>query len=97
MQFIEKTLTVVAAAAAPQTLGEKVVRVVSGYSLGALGIAGDTGTAMTVVTGPPGAADVQFTGTPQAPSNAITLGTAAAAGQILVLNVVVPGDMPAYL
>ncbi len=98
MQFVEHTVTVAAAAATAQTLPNNVARVVSGYSMGALGTAGDTATALTIITsGTASGADCLFEGTPQAPAKALTLGTAAAADQILVFNVILQGDIPAYL
>lgn len=88
-----KTVVVSCAAATAQTLPEEAAEVVSVYTGGALGAAGDTLTAATVVVGAPAAAECQFTGTPKAPSAAITLGTAAAAGQELFAEIVPVGGI----
>ena len=97
MQFVERDIVFGAVAATAQTLPYAVAKIVAAASFGALGTAGDTETALTVVTGTPAGAEVQFSGTPEAPSTSITLGTAAAAGQILKIRAVVQGDIPAYL
>lgn len=50
---------------------------------------------LTVVTGTPAAGDVQFTGTPEAPSGSLVLNAAPAAGGKLTVMFVAPGDVPA--
>jgi hypothetical protein len=84
-----------AAASVNQSLPEPAVEVLSVQSFGALGTAADTLTAVPVVSGAPAAGQAQFTGTPSAPSSALVLGTAAAAGQALVVRYVRRGDLPA--
>ncbi len=98
MQLREVDLVMGAAASTAQNLPYDVVRVVSAASLGALGAAGDTETALTVITtGTASGNDLLFQGTPQAPAKAFTLGTAAASEQVLKIRAVVAGDLPAYL
>lgn len=97
MQFRQQDIEIGALAATAQTLPFPVSRILSAASLGVLGTAGNTETAMTVVTGTPTGAEVQFTGTANVPLNTVDLGTAAAAGQVLRFRVVVPGDAPAYI
>lgn len=97
MNFRTQDIEFGAAASTTQTIPISIARLVSAASFGALGTAGDTETAMTVTTGTPGAAGVQFTGSANSPSTVLTLGTAAVAGQILKLRAVVPGDIPATI
>jgi len=97
MQIVTKTVVVDAAAATAQTLPYPVAEVVAAWSGGALGTAGSTLTALPVVSGAPAAGQVQFTGSPAAPSANVTLGTAAAAGQLLLFEVVPVGEIPSTL
>lgn len=91
MTFNTKTAFIIAAAATAQTLPEAAVQVQSCASFGALGTAADTLTNVPVVTGTPGTTDVQFAGTPAASSKTLTLGTAAVAGQGLLVTYVPVG------
>lgn len=88
-----RTAVINAAAATAQTLPELAVQVTACQSMGALGTAGDTLTKVTVTSGTAGAADVQFTGTPTSPSDSLTLGTAAVAGQGLLVTYVPVGAL----
>jgi len=63
-------------------------------------VAGGTNTTVTVyslaggtiVPGTPTATEVQFTGSPDAPSNTLTFGTAPAAGDLILVLGVQDGD-----
>ena len=84
------------AASATQTLPENVVQVVSVIGL-AGGATSISATTYTVVTGTPAAGQVQFTGTPQSPSNTLTFSAALAAnGLLLVTAVPLGGLRPEY-
>lgn len=97
MQLKEQDIVMGAAAATSQTLPFPVARIVAAASFGALGTAGSTETVLAIVSGAPTGSQVQFTGSANSPSSAVTLGTAAAAGQILKFRVVLPGEIPATL
>lgn len=88
-------VSVVTTATAAQTLPQKVARVNS--VIGVTGGASVAATSYTVVTGAPGAGDVQFSGTPQNPSDTLTFNAAQVAAGVLLVDVDVPGDIPANI
>lgn len=87
-------LYIKAAASASQTLPVAVAAVTQAMLI--------TGSATwaapiqyTIQTTTPSTGQLQFTGTPAAPSASITLGAAASAGDVIIVFVVLPGDLPA--
>ena len=85
-------ITINATATTAQTLPHSLV---AAQVLGVIQVVSGTPTTLTVVSGTPAAGDVQFTGTPTAPSGTLTLEAAAAADTILIVQYVAPGDVPA--
>ena len=88
-------ITINATATTAQTLPHSLV---AAQVLGVIQFVGSTTgvpTTLTVVSGTPAAGDVQFTGTPEAPSGTLTLSAAAAADTMFIVQYVAPGDVPA--
>lgn len=94
MRYTTKAAVISTAAAAAQTLPEPAVRVtkVVGLAGGATSIAA---TNYTLVSGAPGAGQVQFTGTPQSPSATLTFNAALPAAGLLVVEYVPVGAIGA--
>lgn len=90
-----RTAAISCAAAVNQTLPEPAVAVIGAYFLNGNATAGVpiTGQALTVIPGAPAAGQLQFTGTPQAPSTTVTLSAAPTAGEELVVQYVARGDV----
>lgn len=97
MQSQINTVTfVVNSAAAAQTLPYGITAAqVLGASLVAGGATAFAATALTVVTGAPTSSEIQFTGTPTAPSATVTLSAAPAANGQLTVAYVAPGQVVA--
>jgi len=89
-----KCYVVNTANSATQTISENVVQVESviGLAGGATSIAAET---YTVVTGSPASGQVQFTGTPQSPSNTLTFEAALAANGLLLVTAIPLGAVRA--
>ena len=97
MAFQTRTVTVVTTATAAQTLPEPAIAVTN-----IVGLAGAatsiSGTAYTVQTAAPASAtEVQFTGTPQAPSTTLTFDAALTAAGVLFVTYVPVSAIPAAL
>jgi len=94
MVLTTKTAVISTAATAAQTLPENAVYIRSVTQLvgGATSVSAQT---YTVVTGTPGAGQVQFTGTPESPSNTIMFSAAQTAGGLLLVNYVPVGGIQA--
>lgn len=93
---IQTVAFVVNSASATQTLpfGLKAASVLGAVEeLG--GATAYAAESLAVVTGAPGSGDVQFTGTPEAPSGTLTLSAAPAANGKLTVTFIAPGDIPA--
>lgn len=96
MDLKTKTVVIYAAGSATQTLPSPAVRVnrVTQITGGATWAAP---TKYTVVSGTPASGQVQFTGTPQAPSNTLTFPAALTAGDLLIVEYVPAGAVCAAL
>jgi len=92
-----RTVIIVCTASVNQTLPEPAEWVVSADAPPAASTTSGviTSSSLTVVTSAPAAGQIQFTGTPQAPSNTVTLNAAPAAGQLLVVTYVPRGGLVA--
>lgn len=90
MTLQKKTVVIYAAGSATQSLPAPAVQVtrVTQITGGATWAAP---TKYTVVSGAPAAGQVQFTGTPQAPSNTLTFSAALTAGDLLIVEYVPAG------
>jgi hypothetical protein len=90
-----RTAVVVCAASTTQTLPEPAVAVLAADAQPAANTTSGviTSSALTITTAAPAAGQLQFTGTPQAPSNQVTLNAAATAGQLLVVQYIARGDL----
>lgn len=81
-------------AGAAQTMNVQADAVLSVYQI-AGGATSFEAAALTVVTGAPGSGEVQFTGTPGAPSNTLTLEAAPAdAGGLAYVQYIPAGTIP---
>lgn len=97
MQSQINTVTfVVDSAAAAQTLPYGIT---AAQVLGAILVAGGAtsfaATDLTAVTGTPSSSEIQFTGTPTAPSGTVTLSAAPASAGQLTVAYVAPGNVVA--
>lgn len=94
MLYVLKTIAINTAASATQSLPEPSIGVKSviGLAGGATSIAAET---YTVVSGAPAAGQVQFTGTPSAPSSTLTFDAALAANGLLIVSYLGVGDLVA--
>lgn len=92
-----RTAVISCTATTNQTLPENAVLIVNAYYLNGNATAGlpITGQKLTVVTAAPSAGQIQFTGTPQSPSNTVTLSAAPTAGMQLAVQYVPQGALPA--
>lgn len=92
-----KTALIAAAASTTQSLPEPASAVIVAYILNGAATAGSpiTGTELTVTTGTPTASQIQFTGTPHAPSSTVTLSAAPTAGELLLVTYVPLGALGA--
>jgi len=94
MQLTTRTAVIACAAAASQTLPEKAVAVLSAVILSGTTLPG-IAAALTPVTGTPAAGQIQFTGTPEAPSETVTLNAAPTVGTPLFVTYVPVGAVQA--
>ncbi len=94
MIFVKKFTLLVAAASATQTLPEQAVMIKS-VTLITGSATWAAPTKYTIVTGTPAAGQVQFTGTPQSPSAALTFSAALTAGDLLLVEFVPVGAVGA--
>lgn len=94
MRVNRKTAYIRAAAAAAQSLPEPAIRVFRVDTLDPAAANPNDLTNWPVVTGAPGASQVQFTGTPTSPSSTLTFGTALAADQQVLVEYAVEGSIP---
>lgn len=96
MQLRTNMAVINTAASATQALPDGLVAAqvlsVTGLAGGATSVAA---TNYAVVTGAPAAGDVQFTGTPAAPSGTLTFNAALTANGVLLVVFTAPGDVPA--
>ena len=90
MNLVRRTCLIKTANSANQTLPTPAVKLLNVYTL----IAGSA-TWYTIVTGSPGAGEVQFTGSPQNPSSTLTFQSALAAGGLLLAEYVPAGAIAA--
>jgi hypothetical protein len=92
-----RTARIATTATAAQTLPFQAVAIVGAYFLNGNAVAGSppVGAGLTPVTVAPGATTIQFTGTPSAPSATVTLSAAAVAGELLIIEYVPVGAIPA--
>lgn len=90
MNISRRTTIIYAAASATQTLPEPAI-MVSRVTLITGSATWAAPTKYTVVTGTPAAEQVQFTGTPQAPSSTLTFSAALTAGDLLLVEYVRAG------
>lgn len=92
-----KTAVISCAAAAAQTLPEVAVQVTEAFWLNGAAVAGSSvkGAALTPVSGTAAAGKILFSGKPSAPSNQVTLGSAAIAGELLLVTYVPQGALGA--
>lgn len=97
MQYQTRTVPVVTTATVGQTLPEPAVAVLNivGLAGAATSIAATEYTVQTAA--PASATEVQFTGTPQAPSTALTFDAALTAAGLLVVTYVPVSAIPAAL
>ena len=87
-----KTALIVVSATTNQTLPENAVAVLGAVEFTAT--AGE-GTALTPTSGTPAAGQIQFTGSPHAPANTVTLNAAPTAGIVLLVTYVPVGGLGA--
>jgi len=92
---VTRTVEIVCVATASQTLPEPAEWVTAAVAPPAASTTSGaiTSSALMVVTSAPAAGQIQFTGTPQAPSNVVTLNAAPSAGQLLVVTYVPRGGL----
>lgn len=95
MRASYRTDFITAGATAAQTLAEPAVLVLEVATLDPAAANPNILTNYTIVTGAPAAGQVQFTGTPSAPSNTITFSAALTAGQQVLVRYVPAGALPA--
>lgn len=93
MDFRTQTITLKPGAVTGVTIPISVARIVRAT----LYDTANGATELTVVATAAGAGDIEFTGTPDAPASAATLGAAAGATDSLELEVVPQGAIPSYL
>lgn len=94
MDFRKETTVIYATASATQTLPKQAVKVDKVFLVTG-GATWAAPTKYTVVTGTPSAGQVQFTGTPQAPSATLTFPAALTAGDLLFVEYVPVGSIAA--
>lgn len=94
MTLTKKFTLLYAAASATQTLPEQAVMITSVTQVTG-GATWAAPTKYTIVTGTPSAGQVQFAGTPQNPSATLTFPSALTAGDLLLVEFVPVGAIPA--
>lgn len=88
---VVREITFVAATTAAQTLPHDIL---AAKVLGVTQVVSGTPTALTVVdTAPSSSSEIEFTGTVETPSGALTLDAAAAADTTLAVQYQLPGDV----
>jgi hypothetical protein len=97
MNAMTKTAVISCTATSSQTLPENAVSVTEAFWLNGTATAGSTvkGAPLAPVSGTAAAGKILFTGKPSAPANKVTLGSAAIAGELLLVTYVPLGGLGA--